>query len=317
MTGDRAAFGLTLRPSFELPWPAGPADGARPVALDLGDRAALAAGWSGTDDGPTWDSRFPGDRRVTVERGRAGDQLVRHAERDAFLISPGADRVLCVPRDREDPSWLRFLLDTVLWWTALSRGMHVLHAGSVELGGGAVGVISHSGGGKSTLIGELLLEGHPLFADDVLAIGPEAGLLAHPGPPLMNVAAGRHALQTLGTVLATLHEGEEEAWLAVDRAAVAPRPLRALFLYSRGPGLALGTEPAEATVLDLMPHAWAVPDDAGATQRRFELLSDVAERVPVHWLTAGPADPPEAIARALTLALGDGPTFGGAQRGDV
>ena len=72
MTGDRAAFGLTLRPSFELPWPAGPADGLRPVALDLGDRDALAEAWSGTDAGPTWDARFPGDRRVTAERGRAG-----------------------------------------------------------------------------------------------------------------------------------------------------------------------------------------------------------------------------------------------------
>ena len=311
MTGDRAAFGLTLRPSFELPWPAGPADGLRPVALDLGDRAALAQAWSGTDTGPTWDARFPGDRRVTAERGRAGDQLIRHAERDAFLISPAADRILCVPGDRDDPSWLRFLLDTVLWWTALSGGMHVLHAGSVELGGGAVGVISHSGGGKSTLVGQLLSEGAPLFADDVLAIGPEPGLVAHPGPPLMNVAADRRELHALGSVIAGLDEGEPEAWLAVGHAATGPRPLRALFLYSRGPGWELRAEPADVTVLDLMPHAWAIPDDPVAAQRRFELLSDVAERVPVHWLTAGPTDAPEAIAATLKAALGDGPTFGG------
>jgi len=244
----------------------------------------------------------------------AREWLPRHAERDAFWLSPGADRILCIPADRDDPSWLRFLLDTVLWWTALSRGMHVLHAGSVELGGGAVGVISHSGGGKSTLVGQLLREGAPLVADDVLAVGPEPDLPAHPGPPLMNVAMDRSELHGLGTVIAQLDEGEPEAWLAVARHATGPLPLRALFLYTRGTKWGLGAEPADATVLDLMPHAWAIPDDPAATQRRFELLSDVAERVPVFWLTAAPSDSPEAIAATLKAALGDGPTFGGPRR---
>ena len=235
--GARPAFGLTLLPSFELPWPAAPANGERPVRLERSDRAGLAAAWSGTDSGPTWDTRFPGGRRVTVERGRAGDQLVRHGERDAFWIAPRADRVLCVPADADDPSWLRFMLDTVLWWVALGNGMHVLHAGTVDLDGGAIGVISRSGGGKSTLVGELLRGGARLFADDVLAIGPVPDLAAHPGPPLMNVAADRPELHRLGRVLARLREGDEEAWVAVDGAATESRPLRApVPVHARCPG---------------------------------------------------------------------------------
>lgn len=311
--GARPAFGLTLLPSFDLPWPAAPANGERTVRLERSDRAGLAAVWSGTESGPTWDTLFPGGRRVTVERGRAGDQLVRHGERDAFWIAPRADRVLCVPADADDPSWLRFMLDTVLWWVALGNGMHVLHAGTVELDGGAVGVISRSGGGKSTLVGELLRGGARLFADDVLAIGPAPDLVAHPGPPLMNVAADRPELQRLGRVLARLREGDEEAWMAVDGAATEPRPLRALFLYTRGPGLELEAEPLAATVLDLMPHAWAVPDDRGAAQQRFQLLADVAQRVPIYALTADLAAHPRAIAEVLNKAIADGPTFGVAQ----
>src|SRR6478752_10213357 len=103
-----------------------------------------------------------------------------------------AARIACLPRDAGDPSWRRFLLDTVLWWTALANGLHVLHAGAVEPGGGGVvGILSASGGGKSTLTGELLARGARLFSDDVLVLGPAPELTAHPGPPLMNIAAER------------------------------------------------------------------------------------------------------------------------------
>jgi hypothetical protein len=105
--------------------------------------------------------------------------------------------------------------------------------------------------------------------------------------------------------------------VSVRDAVTGPRPLRALFLYSRGPGLTLAAEPAEATVLDLMPHAWAIPDDPEAAQRRFALLADVAQRVPVFWLTAGRDDPPGAIADVLRRTLRDGPTFGIAPRSGV
>jgi hypothetical protein len=175
--------------------------------------------------------------------------------------------------------------------------MHVLHAGAVELDGAVVAVIGHSGGGKSTLIGELLKRGALLFADDVLALDPE--LTAHPGPPLMNVAAERSDLIALGRTLATLHEGDDEAWVAIERASRAPRRLAALFLYQRGPGLALASRPLQPTVLELVPYAWVIPDDREAMERRFGLLAEVAVRVPVFTLTAGLDRGPAEIADAL------------------
>jgi hypothetical protein len=301
---EYSAFGLTIRSDFELPWPAGGmADDARPLQIELVDLEELKHAWSGTTDGPTWDTVFPGDRRVTVERGRAGDQLFRYAERDYFLISARGDMILCAPRDREDMSWLRFLLDTVLWWTALANGLHVLHAGAVELDGGVVAIISDSGGGKSTLTAELLLRGAPLFSDDLLVLGPANELLAHPGPPLMNLAADRGDLRELGTPLARLDEGAEEAWVRIDRATDGPRPLRALFLYRRGPDLQLAVERLRPTVVELAPHAWAIPDDVAAARKRFELLGLIAENVPVFALTAHLSDSPATIADELATAL--------------
>lgn len=304
MTPVHAAFGLTIRSDVDLPWPpTREPDERRRVEISLVDTDTLVETWSGTDIGPTWDTTFPGGRRVTVERGRDGSQLFRHAERDYFLLSPAADRIACLPRDLGDPSWRRFLLDTVLWWTALANGLQALHAGAVELDGGVVAILSASGGGKSTLTGELLLRGARLFSDDVLVIGPAPDLTAHPGPPLMNIATERSELHALGTTLARLDEGDEELWTAVEGAATRSQPLRAMFVYARGPGRALAVERMRPTVLELMPHAWGLPDDAEAARERFALLADLAQRIPVHLLSAGPSDAPAAIAATVTGAL--------------
>jgi hypothetical protein len=137
-----SAFGLTIHTDLDLPWPpAADPDGPRRVEITLEDADTIVAAWPGTDGGPTWDTTFPGNRRVTVERGRDGSQLFRHAERDYFLLSPDADRIACLPHDLDDTSWRRFLLDTVLWWTALANGLHVLHAGAVQHDGAVLGIL--------------------------------------------------------------------------------------------------------------------------------------------------------------------------------
>jgi hypothetical protein len=258
----------------------------------------MRARWSGGAT-VTWDTTFPGERRVTAERGRANDQLITYADRARFLLSPDADRIDCLAAAPDDPSWRRFLLDTVLWWTALANGLQILHAGAVELGGGVAVLISHTGGGKSTLAAELLRRGAPLFADDVLAFSTAGGVLAHPGPPVMNLAADREDVGALGTELARLHEGDDERWMRVHRASRSARPPAGLFLYQRGPGLELKVEPAEAGVLELMPFAWVIADDLEGARRRFLAAADLAASTPAYWLTAGLDTPPSEIAELV------------------
>jgi hypothetical protein len=291
-----SAFGLAIRSAFELPWePHAEELSGRRVELTLVERDEAAA-WSGTTGPRTWDTVFPGGRRVTVERGVDGAQLIRYADQATFVLSPAADRIQCAAVEPEDPSWQRFLLDTVLWWTALANGVQILHASAVEVDGRVVVIVSPSGGGKSTLAGVLLRRGAQLFTDDVLAVTTEDGVLAHPGPPLMNLASEREDLAQLGTELARLHEGDDERWVLVDRASRAARPPALLLLYRRGPGLELAAVPASAGVLDLMPFAWGIPDDLEGARRRFLAMGDVASATPAYHLTAGASSTPAAVA---------------------
>ena len=295
-----SAFGMTLRSDMELPLLPAIGDEATVRLARVGEDE-LAAEWSGAPGALIWQSVFPGARLVTVERGHARDQLIRYAGRASFRISPDAARVTWAGTD--DASTRRFLLDTVLWWTALSRGLQLLHASAVELDGRVVAIVSHMGGGKSTLAGELLLGGAALFSDDVVALSRTGGAVAHPGPPLMNVPADRTELHALGRTLPRLHEGDDELWLAVDRASRCPATPAAVVLYRRADGLTLDAVRASPSLLELVPYAWGIPDDADAARQRFALLGDLTETVPFISLTAAPEEPPAAIAAALLASL--------------
>ncbi|HKP21635.1 MAG TPA: hypothetical protein VJT68_08965, partial [Thermoleophilaceae bacterium] len=184
------AFGLTLDSRFELPGmrAVDPPEGER-VSLALATEAELAAAWSGAEGPPTWLTRFPDGNVVRVETGVQGDQRIQFGELAEFWLSADADSILCAPRLARDAAWQRFLLDTVLWGTALRRGYGLLHACGIEHPTGVVAISSQMGGGKTTLGLELLRRGYPLFCDDVLVLAhtTDGGVVAEPGPPFMNV----------------------------------------------------------------------------------------------------------------------------------
>lgn len=293
------AFGLSLDSRFALPGMT-PVDAhdEESVALRIGTEAELATAWSGGAQ-PTWLTRFPDGNVVRVDTGQAGDQRFEFGALATFWLSPEVDSILCAPRNVDDPAWQRFLLDTVLWWTALRRGYCLLHCCAVEHRTGVVAVASQMGGGKTTLGLELLRRGYPLFCDDALAVRrSEDGVMAEPGPPFMNVPAGDLDAGALGRPLASLNG---ETWLAVDAVSTAPRPLSALFLYGRGPDLPLEARKEKPRVLDLVPHLFLPA--GGLDRARFDLLSDVAEDVPVFRLTAPAPASARAVADTVESAL--------------
>lgn len=287
------AFGLTLDSRFELPGmrAVDPPDGEH-VSLALATEAELAAAWSGAEGPPTWVTRFPDGNVVRVETGVEGDQRIQYGELAEFWLSAEADAILCSPRLAGDAAWQRFLLDTVLWGTALRRGSCLVHACGIEHPTGVVAISSQMGGGKTTLGLELLRRGYPLFCDDVLVLAQTGGgVVAEPGPPFMNVPAGVDDAAAFGHVLASL---EDETWLAVERVSRSTLPLAALFLYTRAADLPLEARLTETSVIDLVPQLFLPVD--GLDRERFNLLSTVAERVPVFHLTA----PADASAQAVS-----------------
>jgi hypothetical protein len=136
-----------------------------------------------------------------------------------------------------------------------------------------------------------------MVSDDVLVLGraEPAGVLAHPGPPVATLPAG-----LLPPGAAALGRFGDEAWIAVPDTAPGPLALAEVVLLDRSPGAALAVGPDAAPLAGLAAHALDSGSDPERRRRRFELLADVAERVPVRRLTADPAILPSVLADLLT-----------------
>ena len=177
---------------------------------------------------------------LVVERGIAGDHRFVHGTRAVHHLSPDASVLQCAPSDPADPSWWRVVLDSVLFSVALLQGYEALHAGAIATPDGVIAITAASGGGKSTLLSELLQRGLALMADDVLVLASRGTdpPLAHPAAPLMTVPATRIPTLRQESPAETISSLEQERWIAVP-VHPEPLPLKALVVLDRQPGLQL------------------------------------------------------------------------------
>ena len=163
------AFGITWK--TDIPWPeptAETGEQAADVLVQLVDETEIVRRWSGGGEDPTWLLRIDG-LPLVVERGLHGDFRLSH-ESGLFHVDADGTSVACATSDPNDPWWLRLVLDTILWSTALLRGVEALHASAVATEHGVVAFIGPTGSGKTTLALEFLRRGYSLFCDDVLAL---------------------------------------------------------------------------------------------------------------------------------------------------
>lgn len=111
-----------------------------------------------------------------------GDCLLELPPSEAFLLQPGAGRVV-VESDNEDGALLEHRIASAALCTLLAmRGDLVLHASAVEAGGRAILFCGPTGRGKSTLARVLGEAGRRIIGEDGIAIGlGDAGPTAYPG----------------------------------------------------------------------------------------------------------------------------------------
>jgi hypothetical protein len=270
------------------------------VALDLAADTEVTGAFSGATELRLTLSHGDGEQ-VEVLVGAAGDVLLRYGERAAFHVAPGGLAVICAPADPQALDWQRVLLDTVLGTAALCQGLEGLHAGAVELPGvGALAIVAAMGGGKTTLCAELVTRGARLFADDLVFVTRDGErILAHPGPPLMNVPRTPAAPDRLGTRVATF--GEED-WIAVSDHASEPLELRMLVVLDRRSPGAEATIAPDSSSLPLMAAALDSGPAGDRRRARFELIADLARRTPVLRLSAGAGVPPSRLAELVESA---------------
>lgn len=310
------AFGLSLR--FETPppgdWEAQPA-GEPSLQVRTATRQAIADSWSGLD-AIDWEGVIDGAPFV-VERGRAGDRRFVHGAhpdhsrthadgtRAVHHLCASASVLQCAPSDPAEPSWWRVVLDSVLFTVALLRGYEALHAGAVATPDGVIAITAATGGGKSTLLSELLRRGPALVADDVLVLesrGAEVPL-AHPAPPVMTVPAARIPMLRGTAPPETIASFEEERWIAVPVQS-EPLPLKALVVLDRLPGSQLSgrqttLKKIEAPLAPLLGSLMSFPRSPERQRTRFELASALASKTALWRLTADRETPPDVLADTL------------------
>jgi hypothetical protein len=275
--------------------------------------AAVAERWSGAES-VGWEGRIDGAPFV-VERGQAGDHRFVHGAppehdgtptattRAIHHLCPDARVLSCAPSDPDDLSWWRELLDSTLFSVALLRGYEALHAGAIATPHGALAITAATGGGKSTLLGELLARGCPLLADDVLVLesrGDARAPYAHPAPPAMTIPAARlarlrDALAPAPPTIATL---AEEHWVAVPVHA-EPLPLTGVVVLNRAPGLATELRRDDQPLAALLGALLRFPRTSTRERARFEMAGAIAAHVPVWRLDAEPDVPPDTLAELL------------------
>jgi hypothetical protein len=303
------AYGLALRSSFGLPGMV-PADveGLPALALDLVTAAELASMWSGPDGAPVWQGRLGDGSELTIERGTAGDLLFLHGECARHRLDPSR-RSLAVAAQRPGLDWQQALLTKVLPIISVTLGYEALHASAVDSPWGAVAIAAPTGTGKTTLALELMRRGWPLLTDDVLALTatPE-GVLAYPGTPHMNIAAGSSeglAPEEVGPTLAVLGG---EHWVATRDVACEPRPVHAICLLERRGTASLEVQVLPSNPLPLAPYMLGVLGDVERERGRFELYADLMGSVTLMRLTCDVTVRPSDLADLIEQTCADGLT---------
>ncbi len=201
---------------------------------------------------------------------------------------------LCKPH-RLEYQRLGALPDEALQWQTFGLGLSawsewagrpVLHAGTVEVGGSAVGLLGRSGAGKSSLTLEFLTNGHRILGDDQLILEQTAGgLRALPAIPWLKLSAEvarRSGFEP--AQLPLIHSATAKRRLDVREGqwAAGPVPLGPIYLVERGSHHEIVVEPMSPSeaVMELLRHSY-VPrtvEHSGLAATRLPMLAAAVQQ---------------------------------------
>ena len=240
-----AAFGLTLDvdPLIQIPG-LGPADagaGSDPPTRIRLDPEGVARRWetSGTTPRRLGELRAGEHPYLTVDVAEPGGYLLWAEGHGRVLIAADGGELLCDPADGR-PEWVTILWAQALPFAATLRGLEVLHAAGVAIGGGALLLAGQPGAGKSSLAAALVRRGAGLLGDDALALERRGdSLIAHPSAGLLHLRPSEDARLSaaaraeLGDATKLGDATEIGGRRRYARAVASPAPLAGLLLLER------------------------------------------------------------------------------------
>jgi hypothetical protein len=310
------AFGITLAGTLPLESVVPARAARRPDTwLELASRTAVDRRWRAAHPHTLLERRLVDGRvGLSVERDEEIGFRVWAPRHGCYLVTPDGRRVIAAPPAGPAWRWERLVLAQVLPLAAVLRGMDVLHASAVALGGRAVAFMGRSAAGKTTLAGRIVAHGARLVTDDVLAVDHSGtAVRAHRGGAVARIAPGELRTMTPDErrVLGAVHRGGEK-WQVMPALAPANLPLGLTYHLVR-PAAVEGTEIVAIHPYDpalLLGNAF-LPylTDPGRLRRQLEVCAAIADTTPLYQVRVGPrtasADVAEAVLRHARAALGE------------
>lgn len=223
------------------------------------------------------------------------------------LISPDGLELLCEP-DPANADWAYILPAQALPLAATIRGLEVVHASGVVLGGQAVLIAGPAGAGKTSLAAALVRSGGELLSDDAVALQLSGDTpVAH---------AGSLALQ--------LRTAEDERLSPSERAALgepagsiegkhrytrdrapAPAPLGGVFLLERSTSEPVVEQLVAVDPFELIASTFNLSVRTPARLRRqLDVVSAIASREMVYRLRVQPGVDATRLAALVRDRLG-------------
>jgi hypothetical protein len=274
------------------------------VAVELADAPALEDRWCEADAPEViFERRFADGRPfLTVERDERAGYRVHAEEHGTHLVA--ADGARCASALPDAPAWhgLKLLAAQTLPLISTLRGHEVLHAAGVVIGDRLIGIVAASGAGKSATACNVIAQGGRFFADDVLALEVADGRVhAHPGTRLLNLYARDLEAIPAGTERLGERLGESDKVHFAPEGFPSALPLCGLLFLRRGPDVAAtAVAPLTGVPSRLLGNAF-LPylDRADRLTHQLDVMSTLAQGVPLADLAAAPGDGPAALAETV------------------
>ena len=170
------------------------------------------------------------------------------------------------------------------------RGLLVLHASAVAVSGKAALFLGNKGWGKSTMAAALVMRGHSVISDDVVAIGRDESGRPTLLPAFPQIKLWPNSIEALGgnpeqmPRLSTLFE--KRHYDVSAQFADTLLPLAHIFLLGVGDAVRMESVRAQDAILELICHSYStrfaaqlLPGKEGA--RHLLQCSALARRVPI------------------------------------
>lgn len=230
----------------------------------------------------------------------------------------GGKEIVLDPAPGLEESRLRlFILGAAMAVLLHQRGLLVLHASAVSVGGRAALFLGDKGWGKSTLAAALAARGHAVISDDVVALGEDGHGRPTVMPAFPQIKLWPSSVEALGgdpERLPRLSALFDKRHFDVSGGfAESPVPLGRIFLLGVGDSVRVGAAGARESVLGLVRHSYSARFAAqllGGENGARHLLqcSALARRVPISHLErpSGLGLLPDAV-RAVEEALAESP----------